>query len=181
MTRDIIKPIWYYAGLPILMITIFLVQVGRINPFIILWHELIIIFGYIAAVVDVKTRKIPNKLVIIMFIAWMLTITPKLLFDIDASTALLRDSVLGFVVSMGLFLTVYIVSRKGLGGGDVKFMAVSGLYLGLGGAISTILCGSILAAMTGLILIAFKKIGRRDQIPLAPFLYIGILVTILFQ
>ena len=35
----------------------------------------------------------------------------------------------------------------------------------------------VLAAVTGLILILLRKIGRKDTMPLAPFLFAGILIT----
>ena len=41
-----------------------------------------------------------------------------------------------------------------------------------------ILYGSILAALFSLILMAAKKLGRKDTIPLVPFLYLGILIVL---
>ena len=149
-------------------------------PFVLLWNELIIIFGYIAAVFDIKTRRISNKLILTMLAVWVITLTPKLFLDTEAAVALLTDSALGLAISGGLFLLVYLISKKGLGGGDVKFMAAAGLYLGFSGSVPAILFGTVLAALTGISLILFKKIGRKDPIPLAPFLYTGILIT-LFQ
>ncbi len=75
---------------------------------------------------------------------------------------------------------VYLVSRGGLGGGDVKLMAASGLYLGFQKVMQAMLYGSILAALTGGGLILMRKIGRKDTIPLIPFLYAGILLSTFF-
>jgi len=146
-----------------------------------LQNELIIVFGYVAAVLDLKTKRIPNGLILAMLVAWVFTMTPMFFLDTGAAVGLLKDSALGFAIGGGLFLLVYMISRKGLGGGDVKFMAVAGLYLGFGGAIPVMLYGTVLAALTGLALILFKKIGRRDAIPLAPFLFAGILMTVFLQ
>ena len=96
----------------------------------------------------------------------------------DNGVKALTDSLYGMALGGGLFLLVYLFSRRGLGGGDVKFMAAAGLYLGFSGVIPAILYGTILAALTGLILILLKKIKRKDAIPLAPFLFIGILIII---
>jgi len=153
----------------------------RSDLFTLIFHVMILIFGGIAAVFDIKTRRIPNKLVLVMLAAWILAVVPKLFLDIDAAVAHMVNSILGFLIGGGLFVLVYLLSRKGLGGGDVKFMAVSGLYIGFGGAISTIFIGSVLAAITGGALILFKKIKRKDPIPLVPFLFAGILVTVLLQ
>jgi len=142
---------------------------------------LIIVFGYVAAVLDLTVRKIPNTLILTMLGAWALTMTPKLFVDTEAAISLLLGALLGFGVGGGLFLLVYVVSRKGLGGGDVKFMAAAGLYLGFSGTMTSMLVGTILAALTGLVLILIKKLGRKDQMPLAPFIYAGILVTVFYR
>lgn len=178
---SIIKTTWPYAGLPVAAIALLLARAGRTDAFGILMLELIIVFGYIASVMDIKTKRIPNELILAMLAAWVFTMTPKLFIDTEAGVSLLKDSALGFLIGGGLFMVVYLVSRKGLGGGDVKFMAAAGLYLGFGGTIPAMLFGTILAALTGLALILMKKIGRKDTIPLAPFLYIGMLITVFLQ
>ena len=179
--KDRYRLAWPYAGLPVIAAAMLITRAGRTDPLIILWYALIIIFGYIAAVCDIKTKLIPNKLVLAMLAAWALTMPPKMFFDITSAVALMADSALGFAIGGGLFLLVYLISRKGLGGGDVKFMAAAGLYLGLGGTVPAILYGTVLAALTGFALVLLKKIGRKDAMPLAPFLYAGILITVFVQ
>lgn len=170
-----VKTIWPYAGIPLLGTALLL---SRAEPaFSMLWKELIIIFGYIAAVYDLKTKRIPNALVLAMLGLWFVTIITKLFFDSGQAFVLMKDSGLGFLIGGGLFLLVYYVSRRGLGGGDVKFMAAAGLYLGLPGILSAMLLGTLFAALSGLFLIIIKKIGRKDSIPLVPFLYLGALVV----
>jgi len=231
MTKDRIKSLLPYAGIPLITTALLLTQVKHADVFMLLWFILIIVFGYAAAVFDIKARKIPNKLVLVMLGAWVLTMTPKLIVDTEIAVELLLDALLGFTVGGGLFLIVYIISRKGLGGGDVKFMAASGLYIGFSGTMTAMLCGTILAALTCLILILAKKnvtvqglpkngdqpdaftqvltdissiprstraltqaeqhlaaapellqkIRRKDQMPLAPFIYIGILIAVFFR
>jgi leader peptidase (prepilin peptidase)/N-methyltransferase len=167
-----------FCGLPFLLAILIILRAGHIDTLILLWHILLVVFGYIATVSDIKTKKIPNKLILIMLVAWAITMIPLMFQETTRAISLLRDSVLGFGLGGGLFLLVYAISKKGIGGGDVKFMAVTGLYLGLYGIIPAMLCGSILAAITGLSLLLLKKIKRKDTIPLAPFLYAGILITI---
>lgn len=181
LTKKKTRVILPYAGLPIIITAMFLIRASNTDAFILLQRGLVIIFGYIAAVLDLKIKQIPNKLILAMFIAWVLVMTPKLFLDIDVAITLLKESALGFAVGGGLFLLVYLISRKGLGGGDVKFMAAAGLYLGFHGTIPAMLYGTILAALVGLTLLALKKINRKDKIPLAPFLYAGILITVFLQ
>ena len=178
MTKAKMYPVLPYIGIPMICASLLLLRAGRMDSFAMLRYELIIVFGYLAAIIDIKEKKIPNSLVLAMLAAWVLIMAPKLFIDTDAAIVLLMDSVIGFAIGGGIFLLVYIISRKGLGGGDVKFMAAAGLYLGLSGILPAMFCGTVLAALTGGVLILLKKIGRKDAIPLAPFLYAGILITL---
>jgi len=180
MTNDNFKLALPYIGLPVISITFLVIYLGSINPFFMLLHQLIIVFGYIAAVSDIKTKKIPNTLVLAMLGVWVIVMVPQLFSNVSVTVDLLIESLLGFLVGGGLFLLVYVVSRKGLGGGDVKFMAAAGLYLGFAGVVPTMLYGTVLAGIVGLALLLMKKIGKKDAIPLAPFLYVGMLITLFF-
>ena len=178
MTKAKLYPVLPYIGIPIIGAALLILRGERTEPFIILMYEMLIICGYHASVSDLKSKKIPNNLILAMLTSWILIMTPKLFFDTDTAIRMLVDSALGFALGGGMFLLVYLISRKGLGGGDVKFMAVVGLFLGFGGVLPAMLYGTVLASLTGLILILLKKIGRKDSIPLAPFLYAGILATV---
>jgi prepilin signal peptidase PulO-like enzyme (type II secretory pathway) len=181
MTKEKLKPLLPYAGIPVIGTVFLLIHGRQVDIFIILLFELILVFGYVAAVLDIKTKKIPNSLVLVMLGAWVTAMMPKLFLDIDTAINLLKDAALGFLVAGGLLLLIYLISRKGLGGGDVKFMAAAGLYIGFSGVLPAMLYGSVLAALTGLVLLLLKKIGRKDSIPLAPFLYAGILITVFYR
>ena len=171
-------PIIQFIGIPIIGVVLVILLARQIDLFTLLRFELLVSFGYIAAVLDLKAKRIPNTLVLAMLVSWVLIITPKLFIETDTAIRLFVDSIVGLVTGGGIFLLMYIISRKGLGGGDVKFMAATGLYIGFSRVLSVMLCGTVLAALTGLILILCKKIGRKDSMPLAPFLYIGILITV---
>ena len=178
MDKAKLQPMLPYIGVPVIGAALLILRAGSADPFIMLRYLMLVVFGYFAAVLDLKAKRIPNSLVLAMLASWILVMAPKLFLDTHMAIALLVDSAIGLAIAGGMFLIVYLVSRKGLGGGDVKFMAAAGLYLGSGGVLPSMLCGTVLAALTGLVLILMKKIGRKDAIPLAPFLYIGILITI---
>ena len=178
MNKDKIKVAAPYLGLPFVVIGLILFQAGHIDTFFIFQNILLAIFGYFAAVIDIKSNIIPNKLVLAMLAVWVIIVIPRLFADIENTLGIITNAGLGFAVGGGLFLLVYIVSKKGLGGGDVKFMAAAGLYLGLGGVLPAMFLGTLFTGVVGLILILLKKIDRKGKIPLAPFLYIGILITL---
>jgi prepilin signal peptidase PulO-like enzyme (type II secretory pathway) len=166
----------YAALLPLIAALVF-VRIGRTDAVALYLYSTVTVFGFAAAVLDVRARRIPNGLILAMLGAWAVAVPLQLLVNTPAAAARVVDCVLGFVVGGGIFLLVYVLSRKGLGGGDVKFMAAAGLFLGYGGVVPAMLLGTLLAALAGLTLVLLKKIGRKDAIPLAPFLCAGILAV----
>ena len=171
----------HYLLLPVIAAAYLLLQWGKLEPVYLLRFEVLIIFGYIIALGDLREKRIPNTTLLVMLAAWVAISIPRLFLAFEREWQVMTTSLLGAGVAFAIFLTVYILSRKGLGGGDVKFITVVGLYLGLGGVIPAMLIGTILAAVVGLLLIALKRIDKKGTLPLAPFLYAGILVTIFMQ
>lgn len=180
MSKEKQKAVLAYIGIPLLAALFLFARLKSLDAFTLLQQELLLIIGYIVAIQDIRCKRISNKIVLALLACWLLSIIPQLVVDIERALGTVKDSAFGFLIGGGLFLLVYLISRNGLGGGDVKFMAVTGLYLGLNGILPTMLYGSVLAALFGLTMILFKKIGRKDAIPLAPFLYVGVLITIFF-
>mgnify|MGYP001027172606 CR=1 FL=1 len=170
-----------YLGIPFLAALLLAIKRGHIDNYILLQRMLLIIFGYLASVTDIRSKRVPNKLVGAMAAAWILVIVPQLFFQTEKALAIMVSGLIGFVMAGLLFLVVYLISRKGLGGGDVKLMAAAGLYLGFNGVLPAMLYGSVLASVFALVLILAKKIGRKDAIPLVPFLYVGMLLTMFLQ
>lgn len=168
----------FCAGFMIIFLVWLLAFAGNLSSFSMLRYAILIVLSYTAMVFDINTKRIPNTLILIMLTGWFLLIMPMISYDITSGLRLLADSIYGFLIGGGLFLLVYVVSRKGLGGGDVKFMAAAGLYLGFAETVPVILYGTVLAALTGIILLAIRKIGRKETMPLVPFLFAGIMITI---
>ncbi|MBN1327679.1 MAG: prepilin peptidase [Candidatus Cloacimonetes bacterium] len=76
----------------------------------------------------------------------------------------------GFVFFLlSALLISYLLKRESLGGGDIKYVALIGVYTGPAGLLFTVLFSSVLA-MIFLVLINHQK-GR--EFPFGPFLAIG--------
>lgn len=165
---------------PLLAIALLLVRWPDLDSFTLLQRELLLVIGYLIAIKDMRNKNIPNSMILALLVCWLFTIFPQLVVDIEIGLGRLKNAAIGFLIGGGLFLLVYLISKNGLGGGDVKLMAVVGLYLGMNGVLPAMLYGSILAAAFGLVLILLKKISWKDTIPLVPFLYVGILIAIFF-
>ena len=73
-----------------------------------------------------------------------------------------------------------ILGRGALGGGDVKMMAVVGLWLGKE-VILALTTGFILGGVAAVVLLLLRRAGRKDFFAFGPFLIIGSLLGWLVQ
>lgn len=105
---------------------------------------------------------------------------PGIIFGLIAGTYLngLLDSITGLLIGGGLFYAIAVLSRGGMGGGDIKFIAAAGALLGWKKVLLVIFLGSLLGSIIGLLLMLFQGISRKSQIPFGPYLAAGTLAVI---
>jgi leader peptidase (prepilin peptidase)/N-methyltransferase len=102
---------------------------------------------------------------------------PMVLSFADAALGALAGSGLLWLVAEGYFR---IRGREGMGLGDVKMMAAVGAFLGLKRTMMTVLVGSLLGSVIGIVLISLTKKGRDYELPFGTFLGAGSLLVVFF-
>jgi leader peptidase (prepilin peptidase)/N-methyltransferase len=95
------------------------------------------------------------------------------------------DSLVGTLLGGGsLFLvaTLYqwLFKREGMGGGDVKLLAMIGAFLGWKAVILTILLGSLIGSIIGIIIMVLKGKDFKYAIPFGPFLSLGAVISLFY-
>ena len=140
-------------------------------------------FSFVAAlivitVIDLYHQIIPDVISIPGIGVGVLTslITPQ---------TTLFNSLIGILLGGGsLFFvaTVYqwIFKREGMGGGDVKLLAMIGGFLGWKAVIVTVLLGSLVGSITGIIVMTLKKKDFKYAIPFGPFLALGAVISLFY-
>lgn len=98
----------------------------------------------------------------------------------------LLDSVLGLLVGGGLlwfiaWVSPYLFGKEGMGGGDIKLLAMVGAFLGWKPTLLTIMVGAMTGSLVGISLLSFKLLRRDQYIPFGPFLAFGALVALFFH
>ena len=78
------------------------------------------------------------------------------------------------------FLAIFLAYPQGMGGGDVKFVGVMGLLLGIQGAAVGLWSAIVSGGLTAIALIVLRKRGRKDAIPFGPFLAFGAIIGLLW-
>lgn len=96
------------------------------------------------------------------------------------------DSLLGVLVGGGIlwflaWISPYVFGKEGMGGGDIKLMAMVGSFIGWQPALLAIMIGSLLGSLVGGGLIVARVMRREQYIPFGPFLAVGSLLALLFH
>ncbi|MBW2367453.1 MAG: prepilin peptidase [Deltaproteobacteria bacterium] len=95
------------------------------------------------------------------------------------------DSVLGILAGGGsLYLVAWgyhaLTGKEGMGGGDIKLLAMIGALAGWKGVLFTIFVGSSLGCIVGLILMIRARSNMKLAVPFGPFLSVGAIVHTFF-
>jgi leader peptidase (prepilin peptidase) / N-methyltransferase len=86
-------------------------------------------------------------------------------------------------IAFAVFFVIHLVSPRGMGFGDVRLAFLLGLalgWLGWGEVAGGLFAGFVYGSVIGVILIAVKIRGRKQQIPFGPFLATGTMTFVLF-
>lgn len=127
---------------------------------------------------DYKEHIIPNK-----YLLWVLRVAIPLFFvqivvQNDYYIAISVNKVLGMMVGGGIFLISMLISPKGVGAGDVKLYAVMGFLVGSRAIFNVLLYALILGAICSIVLLVSKKKTRKDELPLAPYTFFGLMLSL---
>lgn len=125
-----------------------------------------------ATVIDLRHRIIPDRL----NLAGLLLALPLAAWP----PGRMNDCLWGFLAGGGTLLAIALLSRGGIGGGDVKLAAVLGLILGLRLTAAALFLSFVAGSVAGLALVAARKAGMKDAIPFGPFLGAGAVAASLF-
>lgn len=79
-------------------------------------------------------------------------------------------SLLGILAAGGLLFLIAFLSKGGMGGGDIKMMAMVGSFTGPIIAVSAIFLGAFIALIANLPGVIFGKKGMKTKLPFGPFL-----------
>jgi leader peptidase (prepilin peptidase)/N-methyltransferase len=85
----------------------------------------------------------------------------------EAASGLLIGGGVLFAIA---FVYELVTKREGMGGGDIKLLAMIGGFLGWKSLIFILLCSSFLGAIVGIAVMVIKKQDMKYAVPFGPFL-----------
>ena len=87
------------------------------------------------------------------------------------------DSIIGAVGGFGILLLIAILSKGGMGGGDIKLFAVIGLVLGIIPTLLTLFLAAFIGAIVGVIHLRRSKQGRKTPVPFGPSIALAAIIV----
>ena len=136
---------------------------GEFAVYVLFFSALLVIIF-----IDLDTLTIPDIITL-----------PGMLVGVAASFLLPRvtmvESLFGLLVGGGVLLLVatgyqLLRKREGIGGGDIKLLAMIGAFLGPPGVLYTLLASSLVGSFAGILMAFRDKRGGGTMIPFGPFL-----------
>lgn len=137
--------------------------------------ELIIAILFISLLViitvsDIAYMLIPNK--ILLFFAPLLIIG-RIVTPLEPWW----DSIMGAFVGFVILLIIAIISKGGMGGGDIKLFFVIGIVLGTINTLLTLFVASVIGMITGVIILKLRGQGRKTPIPFGPSIALAAIIV----
>ena len=142
---------------------------------LILWEGIFLISS-----IDIKIKKIPNKILVILFFVRIAGIICEIMIDGDDFISIISASVFGMLIGIFMVLLVFFTSKGQIGTGDLKLFGVIGLYFGATGLIQITMYTLFPAAFFSIFLLILKKAKMKSTIPMAPFILLGLTVFYTF-
>lgn len=144
---------WYFGFVPELIMAVLLISL------------LMIVF-----VTDITYMLIPNN-VLVFFLPFILVMR------MVSQLTPWYDALIGAGVGLVVLGTIIVVSRGGMGAGDMKLFGVIGVVLGWQATLLTLFVAAFLGAMIGSAIIVIQKTDRKQPIPFGPYIVLAALLS----
>lgn len=140
---------------------------------------LILIYGMLLiAHVDYENHIIPNQILLCLLgIRFVLLVIEIILYS-NAVIELLSSALGGMFIGFIIFLIAYYISKKGIGMGDVKLIAVIGFYTGTSVLYGIMIISLLCCVAYSVVQLIRKKLTTKDFVAFGPFVAIGTVLTL---
>lgn len=126
------------------------------------------------SLVDLEKYEIPDRFIIAGIVWWAATMP---LMDISIKTQL-KDGLIGAFAIAGSMLVLSLIfdrvtGKESLGGGDIKLLFMTGLYLGLFAGLFSLIAACVIG-------IIFVLVLKQNRIPFGPAISLATILGALF-
>lgn len=87
------------------------------------------------------------------------------------------DSLVGAAIGFSILLLIAVISKGGMGGGDIKLFLLIGLVLGTIDTLLTLFLASFIGMIIGMIVLKISGKGRKTPVPFGPSIAIAAIIV----
>ena len=123
------------------------------------------------AVTDVCSYRLPNDVILwVCSLGGLYCAAGHMEWELSAA---------GCLTGIALFGALFLLSRGGIGCGDIKLAGALGIWFGVRGILQITVLAFIAAACIGSLLIVAGRKTKKDPIALGPYLCAGTILTMI--
>jgi leader peptidase (prepilin peptidase)/N-methyltransferase len=129
--------------------------------------------------IDLREQRLPREITYTAIVLGAVSLTVAALVDDEPRR--IWTMMFGAGLALAIMGAIYLVSRGGLGEGDVRLAPLLGLYLGWlnpGFVPVGLFYGFLLGAVVGVAMMAAGKAGKKTALPFGPFLAAGTVLAV---
>ncbi|MDD2894791.1 MAG: prepilin peptidase [Aliarcobacter sp.] len=127
-------------------------------------------FSLFLSFTDFKKFLVPNDLIITMSLM-------LLVFGFIESKIYISSIVLSLII-LSFFIIVMLINKQFIiGGGDIKYMMIVGLYLGVSSFALFLIITGLLQTIT---LLYIQNVNKRKIAPMVPVMFLSVILTEIF-
>lgn len=130
--------------------------------------------------IDYKNKIIPNRLILFLFEAGIIF---TFIYSVN-SLFIARDYLIAMVLGFAIFGIIALLGRliagkEAMGMGDVKLLAVLGLFFGIPLTIAIAIISFIISAIIGIVILIRKKKEIKEYVPFGPSVGVASLLCVI--
>lgn len=130
------------------------------------------------AYVDFKSHKIPNVLVLAGIMARFVFYIIEMISSNKTVPGIFLSDMKGVLLVCGILLLGTLITKNGVGVGDIKMYAVIAMFMGYSGTVFSLIISLFVCFLVSIVLLVTGKKTGKNTLPFAPFVYIGTLIAI---
>jgi len=134
---------------------------------------IVVSLAMIIVVTDITYSIIPNK--VLLFFLPILVIM-RIILPLDPWWS----PILGSIVGFGLLFLIIVVSKGGMGAGDMKYFGLLGIVFGFPQILLVFFLSTLYGAVVNGLLLLMKKVSRKSRVPFGPYISFAALTVIYF-
>ncbi len=129
--------------------------------------------------IDLRTKRLPRQIIYVTAVVGVPLLT--LAAVVRHEPRRIWMMLLGAACALAFMGLVYLLSRGGMGDGDVRLSPLLGAYLGWlnpGLVAVGLFIGFLAGAVVGVAMMAAGRAGRKTAVPFGPFLALGTVIAV---